>query len=127
MFGFFALFGRSREVQRLGFALRAAGLHPALMPDAVKLTVLKLLTEETGDKMPGEQPCAQAAELLAFCMLGPRNFTTANDPGRAGAARARLEAALEAGESLDARLVLLVLHAGVVEPNLVDRYGLHAT
>jgi hypothetical protein len=35
-----------------------------------------------------------------------------------------VEAALEAGDSLDARLILLTLHAGVIQPSVVDRFGL---
>ncbi len=36
----------------------------------------------------------------------------------------RLAGALETGDNLDARLVLLTLHAGVIEPSVVERYGL---
>ncbi len=124
--GIFTLFGRSREVQRLDLALRAAGLHPGLMPDAVKITLLKLLKEERGEAASPEA-CAYAAELLAYCMLGAAHFTEANDSGRTGVAEARVEAALEADESLDARLVLLALHAGVVAPRVIERYDLQVT
>ena len=40
------------------------------------------------------------------------------------ATEARLEAAIEAGDSLDARLVLLALHAGVIQEHVVERYQL---
>ncbi len=36
----------------------------------------------------------------------------------------RLAAALDAGDNLDARVVLLTLHAGVIQPSVVGRYGL---
>ncbi len=127
MLNLFTLFGRSREVQRLDFALRAAGLHPGLAPDAVKLTLLKLLKDERGGETPSPKTCAYAAELLAYCMLGPAHFVEANDPQRTGAVETRMEAALEAGESLDARLVLLALHAGVVAPRVIERYDLQVT
>ena len=127
MLGVFTLFGRSREVQRLDVALRTAGLHPALMPDAVKITLLKLLKDERGGEAPGPEACAYAAELLSYCMLGSAHFDEANDPGRAGAVEARMETALEAGESLDARLILLALHAGVVAPRVIERYELQVT
>ena len=42
------------------------------------------------------------------------------------ATEARLEAALEADDSLDARLVLLALHAGVIQVQVVERYRLEA-
>ncbi len=50
------------------------------------------------------------------------------EPGvhRRQATEARLEAALEAGDSLDARFVLLVLHAGVIQAQVVERYRLEA-
>ena len=59
-------------------------------------------------------------------MLGPQRFTAANGPGPTTAVEARLEAALAAGDSLDARLVLLALYAGVIQPAVVERYGLEA-
>ena len=59
-------------------------------------------------------------------MLGPRDFTEANGPGPTAAAEARLEAARAAGDSLDARLVLLALYAGVIQPAVVERYDLEA-
>jgi hypothetical protein len=39
----------------------------------------------------------------------------------------RIEAALQTGESLDAQLVLLTLHAGVIQPSVVQAYGLETT
>ena len=127
MLNLFNLFGRSREVQRLDFALRAAGLHPGLMPDAVKITLLKLLKEERGGVAASPEACAYAGELLAYCMLGSAHFTEANDSQRTEVLEARMEAALEAGESLDARLVLLALHAGVAAPRVIERYELQVT
>ncbi len=38
MLGFFGIFGRSHELRRLDQAVRAVGLHPVLVPEAVKLT-----------------------------------------------------------------------------------------
>ncbi len=43
MLGLFGIFGRSHELQRLDQALRGVGLNPRLVPEAVKLTTLKLL------------------------------------------------------------------------------------
>ncbi len=39
------IFGRSHELQRLDQALRGVGLHPRVVPEAVKLTIFKLLKE----------------------------------------------------------------------------------
>lgn len=126
MFGFFALFGRSREVRRLDDALRAAGLHPALMPDAVKIAALKLLKEEGLGTSPDLEACAIAAEILTYCSLGDQGFEEEHGRGAARTLEARLEAALEAGDSLDARLILLALHAGIIQGALVDRFDLRA-
>ena len=99
MLGFLGIFGRSREVQRLDQAVRAVGLHPRLVPDAVKLTTLNLLKEEAGSgASPSPRAYDAAAEMLGFCMLGPQGFTEANGLRLTEAAEGRLEAALEAGD-----------------------------
>ena len=122
MLGFLGIFGRSRELERLDRAVRAVGLHPRLVPDAVKLTAIKLLAEAKADPRAYDA----AAEMLAYCMLGRQIFTDDNGADLTEAVEARLEAALEAGDSLDARLVLLALHAGVIQPWVVERYQLEA-
>ena len=127
MFGFFAMFGPSREMQRLDRAVRAAGLHPRLVPEAVKLTILKLLKAAGGGAGPAPRAYHAAAEMLGLCMLGAQGFTEANGLDLTQATEARLEAALEAGDNLDARLVLLALHAGVIQAQLVERYRLEAS
>ena len=126
MLGFLGIFGRSRELQRLDQAVRAVGLHPRLVPEAVKLTILKLFKEAHSGASPAPRAYDAAAEMLGFCMLGPQGFTEANDLRLTEATEARLERALEAGDSLDARLVLLALHAGVIQMQVVERYQLEA-
>ncbi len=127
MFGFSALFGRSREVRRLDDALRAAGLHPNLVPDAVKIASLKFLKEAGYGHIPAPEACADTAGMLAYCMLGDHGFGVENGTARARALKTRLEAALDAGDSFDARLVLLTLHAGLTQNALADRYQLQAS
>ncbi len=126
MLGFLGIFGRSRELQRLDQAVRAVGLHPRLVPEAVKLTTLKLLKEADSGVSVAPLAYDAAAEMLGYCTLGPQGFTEANDLRLTEAAEARLEAALEAGDSLDARLVLLALHADVIQAQVVERYQLEA-
>ena len=41
--GFFGRFGRSKDLRQLDEALRALDVHPATVPEAVKLTVVNLL------------------------------------------------------------------------------------
>jgi len=122
MLGFFGTFGRSRELLRFDEALRAVGLHPRLVTEAVKLTALKLLKESGLDPVP----YAAAAELLGYCVLGARGFVETNDLSLTEEVEARLKAALEAGDNLDARLVLLTLHAGAIQPSVVERFGLES-
>ena len=59
-------------------------------------------------------------------MLGAQGFAECNGPNLTEAVETRLAAAFEAGDSLDARVVLLTLHAGVIQPSVVERYGLEA-
>ena len=127
MLGFLGMFGPSREMQRLDQAVRAVGLHPRLVPEAVKLTILRLVKEAGGGAGPAPRACDAAAEMLGYCMLGAQGFTEANGLHLTEATEARLEAALEAGDSLDARLVLLALHAGVIQARVVERYRLEAS
>ncbi len=126
MLGFLGMFGRSRELQRLDQAVRAVGLHPLLVPEAVKLTILRLLKEANSGASPAPRAYDAAAEMLGYCMLGPQGFTEANDLRLTETTEARVEAALGAGDSLDARLVLLALHAGVIQAQVVERYRLEA-
>ena len=121
--GFLGVFGRSEDLRSLDHALRAAGLHPALVPEAVKLTALSLLRDATGEK-PAEEDYREAASLLAYCALGSGIFAEANGELAAIAAGHRIEAALEAGDGLDASLILLALHAHIVHPGVRETYEL---
>ena len=124
MLGFLGRFGRSQALRQLDEALRAVDLHPAMVPDAVQLTAVRLLQAERG--RPGPVDYAAMAELMAYCMIGASNFTAANDEALALAIEVRIAAAIDHGNGLDARIVLLLLHAGVVQPGVVDRFGLEA-
>ncbi len=120
----FALFGPSREMQNLNEALRVAGVHPRTIPDAVKITTLKQLKEANGGAPPDSHAMANAADLLAYCVLGPQAYAAKNDPQRIEAVEQRLNAAVENGYGLDARLILLTLHAGLTHRELVERHQL---
>jgi hypothetical protein len=96
-FGMFGVFGRSGDLRALDEALRAADLHPSLVPDAVKLTVLNLLKDAKGED-PATKDYGETAALLGYCVLGREAFGAANGGLAAAAAERRIEAALEAGE-----------------------------
>jgi len=122
--GFFGRFGRSSSLRAFDTALREVDLHPNLVPEAVKLTAVKMLIEQTGRDDPGAEVTQAAAEIVAYCLLGADAFAGANGAGPADAVEQRIDAALAAGTSLDARLVLLTLHARLIQPSVVDHFKL---
>lgn len=124
--GFFGRFGRSEDLRRLDAALRAAGLHPALVPEGAKLALVNLMKDRAGGNFPPPEAYQPAAELFAFCLTGPETFGENNGQSRLEEVERRMEAALAAGEGADAEIVLLALHAGLVSPVVVDRYDLRA-
>jgi hypothetical protein len=123
MLGLFGIFGRSIKLQCLDQALRAVDLHPRLVPESVKLATLTLIEEARG-RPATDADFAAASAILGYCMLGAERFAEVNGEDAAEAVEDRVEAAVAEGDSLDARLVLLVMHAGVVQPEVVRRFGL---
>lgn len=126
MFGFFGMFGRADELQALDKALGAAGLAHKAVPDAVKLAALRQLQQQSGRKHPGDAAYEGAADLLAYCLLGANGFAEAAGHSRLETVEARIDAAVASGDNLDARLLLLALHADLVQPDIVERYELQA-
>ena len=122
----FGLFGRSQELQRLDRSFRTAGLNPRGVAEAVKLTTLKQLKEASQGRALDLRAYAAAAELITYCILGSEGFTQANDADQTESVETRLVDALETGYGLDARLVLLTLHAGLIHASVVERYKLTA-
>ncbi len=123
--GFFGVFGRSEDLRSLDKALREVDLHPNLVPDAVKLTVLNLLKDARGeDPSPGDYH--ETAALLGYCAIGRDAFAAANGEPAAAAAERRIDDALEAGEGLDASLILLTLQAAIVHPGVKEAYQLES-
>lgn len=125
MFGFLGRFGRARELRQLDDALRAVDLHPAMVPDAVEFAAVRLLQAEVGSPQPRD--FAAAAELIGYCMIGADGFAGANDEALAEAIEARIETAIDSGDNLDAKLILLLLHAAVIQPSVIVRFGLEAS
>ena len=123
--GFLGMFGRSGDLRQLDEALRKADLHPALVPEGVKLTIVNLMN----DRWPDEPPVnayASVAQLCGYCVAGPDVFEQANGLEPTLAVERRIEAALAAGDSFDAQIVLMTLHAKLINPEVVVRYGLRA-
>lgn len=124
MFGIFQLFGPSRPQQRLDTALRACGVHPRLVPDAVKIAIIRMLEQRERQGGATEAACAHVAGLLAYLMHGRQVFTEDNGSHAAGEAEDRIAGAIAAGDGPDARLIMLALHAGLVAPEVIETYGL---
>jgi hypothetical protein len=122
MFSLFALFGRSAATKALDHALREAGLHPLVVPEAVKITIMRLHRQESGaGARPRETVYGEAAQLLTYCMLGRDQFIASNSVHEADRADLRFEHALIAGDSTDAKLILLALHSGIIAASIAER------
>ncbi|HXG79433.1 MAG TPA: hypothetical protein VNJ31_08870 [Methyloceanibacter sp.] len=124
--GMFGIFGRSAELRELDKALRAVDLHPNLVPEAIKLTVVKLMREPDGADPP-LSAYGEAAAMVAYCMVGAEAFAAGNGAGLAAQIEERIDAALDEGEGLDAKLLLLMLHARVMQPSVVETFQLESS
>jgi hypothetical protein len=121
MLGLFSLFGRSAAMKALDHELREVGLHPLVVPEAVKITTLRL---QKRGKCPRPRDAAygEAAQLIAYCMLGRDQFVASNSLDEADRADRRVEDAVAAGDSLDAKLILLILHSGLIASDIAERF-----
>lgn len=122
--GFLGRFGRSFDLRQLDEALRSVDVHPNLVPEPVKITMVNLLKDHAAGNAPAAPSYRSAAEIVGYCMIGAEAFAGANDDRLARQVEARIEAALEPGDSLDAQLILLTLHAEIIQPSVVERYRL---
>lgn len=124
--GLFAMFGRSADMRQLDSALRAVDVHPRLVTEAIKLAAVRFLKESNGGEEPEPDDYGRAAALLGYCIVGANAFAGANGERATEAVEQRIEWALDADDSLDARLVLLTLHAKAIQPSVVEAFGLES-
>ena len=124
--GLFGIFGRSPKLRQLDQAFRAVDLHPRLVPEAVKLTIISLLEDHAINGEPTPQAYRNAAEIVGYCMLGAGAFVSEDEPERLADVERRIERALEFSSTLDAKLVLLTLHARVIQPSVVEHFQLES-
>ncbi len=124
--GVFGIFGRSPRLRQLDQAFRANDLHPRLVPEAVKLTIISLLEDHATGAEPAPQAYAAAAEIVSYCMLGAGAFVSEDEPERLAAIERRIDRALEFTSTLDAKLLLLTLHARIIQPSVVEQFGLES-
>jgi hypothetical protein len=125
-FGLFGIFGRSHDLRQLDQSLRSIDVHPALVPEAVKLTTVNLLKDHAVNDDPTPQSYRAAAEIIGYCMIGAEGFAGANTVDLATQVERRIEAALDYTRGLDAQLVLLTLHAKIIQPSVVTAFGLES-
>jgi len=86
---------------------------------------MKLLKDAADGGSPDQSAFDAAGALIGYCILGPDEFGEINGAWRTAPVQDRLVAAFVNGErSLDEDLVLLMFCAGLVHPDVVDRYGL---
>lgn len=119
MFRFFDLLGRSSAMNALDDAFRAFGVHPMLVPDPVKLTVMQLYKTQVA-ALGRKAAFAQAAQLLAYCILGHEQFASNNGTDIADQTEHRVDEAITDGNSRDAKLILLAVHSGLIAPEIAD-------
>lgn len=121
--GFLGIFGRSGDLRQLDAALRVVDLHPALVPEGVKLTIVNLMKDHsTGEPPAHAYPIV--AQLFGYCVSGPDAFAQANGTDASHDVEQRIERALEADDSFDAQIVLLTLHAKLINPEVIARFDL---
>lgn len=123
--GFLGMFGRSGDLRQLDAALRGADLHPALVPEGVKLTLVNLMKDRWSDEPP-PQAYPDVARLFSYCVAGPEAFERSQGLQQRQEVERRIEDAVEAGDSFDAQIVLMTLHAKLINAEVVERYGLGA-
>ncbi|CAN0431976.1 unnamed protein product [Phaeothamnion confervicola] len=107
-------------------ALRSVDVHPKLVPEAVKLTMVRLVADEAIGDEPAPEAYRAAAEIVGYCMIGPGGFAGANGDDLMLQVEGRIEAALQAGQGIDADLLLLALHAKIVQPSVIEQFQLES-
>jgi hypothetical protein len=123
--GFFGVFGRSADLRQLDDAFRALDVHPKTVPEPVKLAMARFIKDVSGDEPPPEA-FRRAAEIVGYCVIGANPFAGENGEDLTTDVERRIEQALLSGTSLDARLILLALHAKIVQPSVVDAFDLQS-
>ncbi|MGB0410226.1 MAG: hypothetical protein ACPGFA_01455 [Pikeienuella sp.] len=127
MLGLFNVFGRSDSLKALDQAFREFDVHPRLVPEAVKLTTLRIMQKASdAGYVLCDADYEKAAALLSYSILGPDQFVASNSLAAADDAGQRLEDAIDAGDSVDAKLLLLAVHSGIVHPSMADELGSEA-
>ncbi|GHD16552.1 hypothetical protein ACFOEZ_14995 [Tianweitania populi] len=123
-FGFLGRFGRSADLRAFDEGLRRCDVHPAQVVDGVKLAAVRLVQKHgKADSLP-DRAYEDAAALVAFTVLGEGRMAELLGQDLAETLAARVERAADCPDGLDAELILLALHTGLVAPHVADAFGL---
>lgn len=123
MLGLFGVFGRDSRLKLLEAGLHARDLHPRLLPDGVKIAAVRLL--DAVDRERRQEALADhAAELIAYAVLGPEVFPASNGQDRMAAADRRILDAIDVPDGIDAKLLSLLLLAGLAHSEFIERHEL---
>ncbi len=125
-------FGGSVSLEWLDQGLEAAGLSADGFPEPLRLAMVRLTKDAMGlpqrgePKGPAAQPLIEAlhrcGRLFAYCYVGAEDFADRHGQIEADLLEARLAAASEAPEGLDARVISLSLLSGFAHPEIAERY-----
>lgn len=122
MLGLFNFFGRDEGLKALDQAFREFDVHPRIVPEAVKLATLRLMRKASDeDYVLRDADYNKAAELISYAILGPNQFVASNTLDAANIAEQRVEDAIDAGDGIDAQLLLLAVHSSIMHPTMIDR------
>ena len=124
--GLFGVFGRSADLRQLDQALYAIDVHPRLVPEPVKLTAVNLLKDHAIGHDPAPQAYRAAAEIIGYCMIGAEAFAQANGTDLTFQTERRIEVAIGLGTTFDAQLILLTIHAGVIQHSVIEQFQLES-
>ena len=121
MLGFFNIFGRSPDLKALDQALRDAGVHPRTVPEAVKLDGRSAPARGAGGRVP-EAAFRRRRAVARVLHARQRPVHRQQQHPAAERVESRLERAIAFGDSLDAKLLLLALHSGIMVAEVADRF-----
>tara|TARA_Y100001970_G_C14259133_1_gene878152 strand:+ start:8132 stop:8536 length:405 start_codon:yes stop_codon:yes gene_type:complete len=118
----FSFFGKTRKIDQLNYALREAGIHPALVPDSVLYTIVKLLRNSQYNTTGGD--LHSIATLIAYIMLSKRAQIYIDNPKEASSIEYRIENALNKENNFDSQIILLAFHANLIHPEVINEFNI---
>jgi len=101
-------------------------LEPIAVDEAVLEDLRRRLDATRWPDEPPPQAYPDVALLFSYCIAGPETFESSQGLQQRQDVERRIEAAVEAGDSFDAQIVLMALHAKLINAEVVERYGLGA-